>query len=96
MAAIEAVLSGNFDALKNLTIVQLKERDDHGRNAIHAACFKGYNEMVDYMIAKLGNEAESEANVCDNKGNTSAHYCCGIKWDNLSPNAITAIPIHVK
>lgn len=90
MAAIEAVFSGDFGALKNLTIEQLKERDDFGRTAIHAACFKGNKEFLNYMIIKLGNDALSEVNVCDNKGNNPAHYCCGLPWDK---NAIYAIPI---
>ena len=92
MAAINAVFSGDFDSLKTLSIEQLKERDDFGRNAIHAACFKGNKEMLDYMIGKLGNDAQSEAKVCDNKGNTSAHYCCGTKWEE---NAIYATPIKI-
>ena len=77
--AIEYVLTNKFDELKSLTNEQLTEVDENGRNAIHAACFKGNVEFLNYIIEKLGDNVKEYIDNVDNKGNTAAMYCCGIE-----------------
>ena len=79
--AIQYVFENNFDKLKELTLIQLEEQDENGRTACHAACFKGYPDMLNYMIEKFGDDAKRFCDIKDNNGQTAVHYACGIEWD---------------
>ena len=48
--AIQCVFNDDLDGLKKLSIEEIKETDEQGRTALHAACFKGYPKLLVYMI----------------------------------------------
>ena len=79
--AIEYVLTNKFDELKSLTNEQLTEVDENGRNAMHAASFKGNIKFLNYIIEKLGDNVKEHINNVDNDGRTVAMYCCGVEWN---------------
>lgn len=88
--AINAVFNNDFDNIKNMNIDDYKQCDDLGRNAIHAACFKGYSQILIYMLNSFSDSEKTEiANKMDNYGNTPAHYASGQSWnDNINNNNI--------
>ena len=78
--AITYVLNGDFESIKAMNSQSFIEKDNLGRNAIHAACFKGYHLILNYMLTEL-DDSEKEAGLTDdNNGNTPFHYCCGTEW----------------
>ena len=79
--AINSVFENKFDELKKLSVEQLKESDNQGRTAVHAACFKGNQQMLEYMIEQFGDEAREICDIQDNNGKTAAHYACGSDWE---------------
>ena len=87
--AISYVFDNDFDALMSLDMQEYIKQDNMGRNAIHAACHKGYENMLVYMLTKFGDNAKQIIAICDNRGNTAAHYAAGESW----PGIITAEPI---
>ena len=57
------------------------EKDIHGRTAIHAACYLGKSEILNYMINLFNeNEKKEIALINDNDNCNPAHYACGMKW----------------
>lgn len=78
--AIDFVFKNDFDSFKNLSIDDIVEVDDKGRNAIHAACFKGYVNFLNYIIEKLGNNVKDYIDIKDNNGKSAVMYCCGMDW----------------
>lgn len=78
--AIRCVFNDDLDGLMKLSIDEIKETDEQGRTALHAACFKGYPKMLNHMIEKLGDEAKTVGDIQDNQGKTAAHYACGEEW----------------
>lgn len=80
--AIQCVFNDDLDGLKKLSIEEIKETDEQGRTALHAACFKGNPKLLVYMIKKLGDEAKTVGDIQDNHGKTAAHYASGEKWSD--------------
>jgi ankyrin repeat protein len=68
--SIDFVFSDNFDELKKLSIDELKECDDMGRNVFHAVCSRQKPDMLKYLIEKLGSDSKLLVNSRDNKGHT--------------------------
>ena len=64
--------NGNVDGLRNLTIVQLNQRDYRGRSAVHYACAHGQIESLKYL-----HEAGCDIAQQDNSGLYPLHYCIG-------------------
>ena len=94
--AITAVFSGDINQLTALTTDDYKQSDELDRTAFHAACYTGYDFMLEHMIAALGQDAKYYCDQSDNIGNTPAHYACGAKWeDNNNTSTLYATPIHV-
>jgi len=79
--SISCVLSNDFETLKKLSIDELKQCDDMGRNVLHALCYKRESQMINYVLKKFGNDARNMSNSTDNKGNVPAHYACGLSWE---------------
>ena len=72
--SISCVFSNDFETFKKLSIDELKQCDDMGRNVLHAICYKDNSEMIKYVLKKFGNDAREMANV-------PAHYACGLSWE---------------
>ena len=79
--AIQCIMDNDFEKLKTLTIDDLKATDEKGRTAIHAACHKGYCDMLKYMLKEFGNDAKKEADREDNLGKRAVFYACGEQWE---------------
>ena len=79
--SISCVFSNDLETLKKLSIDELKQCDDMGRNVFHAICSTGNSIMINYVLEKLGNDAREMANSGDNKGRTPAHYAAGLTWE---------------
>lgn len=79
--SICCVFSNDFETLKKLSIDELKQCDDMGRNVLHAICYKGNSEMINYVLQKFGNDARDMSNSEDNKGRRPAHYASGLTWE---------------
>ena len=79
--AIQAIMDNDFEKLKSLTNDDFKATDEKGRNAVHAACHKGYSDMLIYIIKQYGDDAKQEIDKEDNSGNTAAFYACGERWE---------------
>ena len=78
--AITYTLNGDFESIKAMNSQSFIEKDNLGRNAIHAACFKGYHAILTYMLTELGDSGKEAGLTTDFDGNTPAHYCCGREW----------------
>ena len=75
------------DNIKLMNMNDFKQCDNLGRNAIHAACFKGYSEMLKYMLNSFSDSEKIQiANKTDNNGCTPAHYSCGLSWGDTIDN----------
>lgn len=79
--AIQFVFNNDLEGVQNLTIDEIKRQDENGRTAIHAACFKGYSELLTIMLQKLGDEAKTVCDTKDNTGRAAVHYACGEEWE---------------
>ena len=74
--AIKYIMDGNFETLKQLDDEQIKKCDNLGRSALHAACYKGNVEILNYLLK----ERDFDKNQSDKDGKTVVHYCCGAEW----------------
>ena len=74
--AIKYIMDGNFETLKQLDDEQIKKCDNQGRSALHAACYKGNVEILNYLLK----ERDFDKNQSDEHGKTAVHYCCGAEW----------------
>tara|TARA_Y100000816_G_scaffold29889_1_gene19075 strand:- start:787 stop:1050 length:264 start_codon:yes stop_codon:yes gene_type:complete len=79
--AIQFVFNNDLEGVQNLTIDEIKRPDENGRTAIHAACFKGYSQLLTIMLQKLGDESKTVCDTRDNTGRTAVHYACGEQWE---------------
>tara|TARA_B100000674_G_C37728472_1_gene863180 strand:- start:628 stop:942 length:315 start_codon:yes stop_codon:yes gene_type:complete len=91
---ITAVFNNDLNAIKDMSVEQLIEKDNMGRNAGHAACHKGYFEILTYLLKDAPIAGRCNPDDTDNDGHTMAHYCCGLEW-KLYSHPIYAEPIRL-
>ena len=84
--AITAVHAGNLEALKLMLDEELKQKDTKGRTAVHAACCRGYPDILRYLV----NERGCSPHETDDQGCTAAFYACSQKWDDVSSDEDSA------
>ena len=56
----------------------LRATDDKGRNALHAACSKGFPLILSDLLRRVPDLKDTG----DSSGATPALYACGRKWDD--------------
>ena len=74
--AIKYIMENDFESLKQLDDEEIKKCDNLGRSAIHAACYKGNVEILNYLLK----ERDFNKDQSDKDGKTAVHYCCGTEW----------------
>ena len=74
--AVQAALDLDFDKLKSLSDHEIKIKDNLGRAAIHAAAYKGNEEILAYLL----HERHLDKDLKDNNGATPLVYACGFQW----------------
>ena len=76
--AIKYIMENDFESLKQLDDEEIKKCDNVGRSAIHAACYKGNVEILNYLLQQRNFDKDQT----DNEGKNPVHYCCGMEWTN--------------
>ena len=74
--AIAAVFNQDIDKLKLMPDEILTKPDYFGRTAIHAACHKGYTDILIYLIKVR----KMNPHTKDYDGISSDFYECGMEW----------------